>query len=195
MIYNLSKKLAIKFEQKGYILAEEVDFIGYGFFSVISKLLYGFISLLIGLGLGCAVEAVCFYFAFLFIKKYAGGIHASTEYRCFIASTISIICSIFCVFLSMNYMLFGHIIFALSLLSSIAILRFAPIPAKEKPLDNRELKQYSKISVIRMCVLIVVASIVYSLDLLNIVFSICVAIILESILILMGKVGNIKAGR
>lgn len=195
MIYDLSKKLAKSFERKGYILAEEVDIIGYGFFSVFSKFLYGFMNLLMGLSLGCVVEAVCFYLSFLYIKKYAGGIHASTEYRCFIASTISIFCSTFCIFLSMNYMAFGYIIVFFSLPAIVVILKFSPIPAKEKPLDDSEIKRYSKISMMRMCVLIIVSSMLYSVDLLNIVFSICVAIILESVLILMGKVEHKKVDR
>lgn len=188
MIYCVAHKLSLFFNRRGYIPIEEVDLIEYGIFSVVSKLLYGFITFLIGLIMGCVVEATCFYFSFLYIKKYAGGIHASTENRCFIASTLSIICSVICIFLSIENMCIGYIIMAITLPAVCIILKLAPMPAKEKPLDHYEIKRYSKMSIVRICVLVIIIFLMYSIDLPNLVFSICVAIILEGILVLLGKI-------
>ncbi len=188
MIYKTALKVAHTLDAKGYIKTEEIEIIAYGLFSVLSKLIYGIIILFIGILFNNIIESLSFYIAFLFIKKYAGGIHASTESRCFFASFASIVCSLSCISFGIKFEFLGKIIISLSLALSIFIYVFAPIASEEKPLDKIELEKYAKISRIRTIVLIVLMIAISYIRMQNVGVAIGTAIILESVLVILGKI-------
>lgn len=187
MIYALSNKISITLNKKGYIALDELDVIRYGLFTILSRFLYCLISLIIGFLFDCIIDSLVFYLSFLFVKKYAGGIHASTEQRCFVYSTFSIVCSIGCIRLAMNYEHFGWIAIGVAFISTFFICRYAPIPAREKSIDFIERKRYSRISKIRVFILWTIILMLFIAKINNLIYAISIAIVLESILLLIGK--------
>ena len=187
MIYKLSKNIAVVFGSKSYISKNEIDLIGYGLFTIISKILYCLISLIMGILFRCTFASICFYLSFLFMKKYAGGVHASTELRCFLISTFSIFCSISCIRLATIYECFGWSIIVVTFIASFFICKYAPIPSKEKSIDFVERRRYSRISKIRIFILCSIILMLFVAKLNNLIYAISIAIILESILLLVGK--------
>ena len=90
MISKLSKKIVNQLN----ILDDEQELYEYGFFILLSQILYFIIAIIIGTICGTVFESIIFYIAFQFIRRYAGGYHASTETRCEIFSTLSILACI-----------------------------------------------------------------------------------------------------
>ncbi len=187
MIYALSNKISITLNKKGYIALDELDVIRYGLFTMLSRFIYFLISLLVGFLFHCIIGSVIFYSSFLFVKKYAGGIHASTERRCFIYSTFSIVCSIGYMRLAIDYEHFGWLAIGIAFISTFFICRYAPIPAREKGIDFIERKRYSRISKIRVCILWTIILMLFIAKMNNLIYAISIAIVLESILLLIGK--------
>ena len=192
MIYNLATKIATGLSVRNYIDCEETEIVSYGLFSVISKIMYGAICLLFGVIFGCLPESAFFYISFLFIKKYAGGFHAETELRCFFLSSLSIMASIFGIYLSKFFAPLKVMFLCLAATACFIIAVYAPTPSKERPLDETECKRYKKISKIRVVILIIVSFATYILNYESLCISISIAIILESILLVAGKIKSKK---
>ena len=81
MIYDLSVRLTSRLEKRGYLPDSEEEIVAYGLFSLLSKLMYAVICLILGLIFSVPLESMIFYAVFLFVKKYGGGFPASTEDR------------------------------------------------------------------------------------------------------------------
>lgn len=187
MIYRFATKLAMRLLRNQSISEEDTELISYGLFSIISKIMYGIISLIFGILFDCWLESIFFYICFLFVKKYAGGFHAKTEIRCFFISTLSILLSISTIFVSKNSFSVTVTIFVLSIAFSIAIALLAPVPSKERMLDENECKRYKKIATMRAILLLIMNLLMLLLGLKNFCLSVSIAIILAGTLLIIGK--------
>lgn len=187
-MYTLANKITTTLSKTGYIKIEEFDVVQYGLFTILSKFIYCLISLFVGFLFDCIVGSIVFYFSFLFVKKYAGGIHASTEQLCFVCSTFSIICSIGYIRLSINNECFGLIAIGVAITSTFLICKYAPIASKEKSIDFVERKRYSRKSKIRVSILWIIILMLLVAKFNNYIYAISIAIVLESILLLIGKI-------
>lgn len=123
MISKLSNYLTGKLLSNGTIGDEDKDLYIYGLFMLISHLMFFIIACIFGLILGCVFESIIFYIAFQFIRRYAGGYHASTETRCEIFSTLSILASIVAIKLSKIYD-FQTVLLLITILSAVCIFVF-----------------------------------------------------------------------
>lgn len=190
MIYETANKIAIRLKNKQYISSEEADIISYGLFTLASKCLYCIICLILSFLFNCLIEGVCFYFAFLFIKKYAGGFHAKTEKKCFIASTLSITISVMLICISKKIEFVEFLLLGTSIVSYFLIAVYSPCSSEEKSLSEAECKRFSLISKLRIVFLVVLSLIFIFLNFSSIAVSISIAVILESYLLISGKINN-----
>lgn len=190
MIYDLSRKIATLLRQKDCIESDEIEIITYGLFALLSKITYALISLIIGVIFDCVIGSICFYVSFLYIKKYSGGIHASTEQRCFCYSSISIFCSVGYISFAMREDCLGWIAIIISFILSFFIMKYAPIQTKEKLIDIIERKRYARKARIRIVTLWICVIILAVAEKVDIVYAIIVAVVLEGILLLVGKRKN-----
>lgn len=192
MIYSLSNYIAIRIKNNLYINDNETEVIAYGLFSIFSKIIYAIICGIFSILFNCAIEGVFFYTSFLFIKKYSGGFHSKTEIRCFFLSTISIFLSVFLASLSKKAPTIGLILVAISFVSYFIIYFFSPVPAKEKPLTLKESKNYSIKARVRLLIVFAVNVLLIVITIQKSFIAINIAVILESILLVMGKLSNRK---
>lgn len=186
MIDNLSKKLTEKLLKKGVIDEGEEELYVYALFILFSSLMYLVLVGILGLILGCFFESIIFFIAFQFIRKYAGGYHASTEARCEIMSSISMIASVVVIMLAKMYDI-KIILLSLSVLAAVLILAFCPLDTPEKPLSEKEFRYFRKISWIILLIIFSLAVISYCFNVRVLFAPCCVSLILESILITAGK--------
>ena len=91
MINKLAVKLAENLLIKQSIKEEERELYIYGFFMLLSHLMYFILASFFGLLFGIFGESIIFYVLFQFIRRNAGGYHAATETRCEILSTLLIL--------------------------------------------------------------------------------------------------------
>lgn len=190
MISKLSKLIVKCLLKQSDIKDDEQDLYQYGFFVLLSQILYFIVTCIMGALFGIFFESIIFYVAFQFIRRYAGGYHASTETRCEIMSTLSILACIVVIRLSKTY----DFQFALLILSTVSVLCIAvlcPLDTPEKPLSEKEFKYFRKISWLILSAISLVTLISYFVQLkwLQIFFApCCLSLILESLLLTAGKV-------
>lgn len=186
MIGRITSGVVKKLTDSTTISDTEKELYLYGFFILISQILYFIITIIVGILLDIVSLSVVFYISFQFIRRYAGGIHASSELKCEIISTTSIFICLLCV--KSNVMFDMQIpTLILTLFASIVIFILCPLDTPEKPLTKEELRYFRKISLIVLAIMlsIIIISIVIKL---TIAYPICLSIILESVFLVAGKI-------
>lgn len=187
MINKLSEYFTEKLLINGSISNEEQELYLYGFFMLLSQLMYLILAFIFGLIFNCALESIIFYIGFQFIRRYAGGYHAATETRCEILSTLSILACIVVIKLSKTYD-FQTVLLIISAISAVCILFFCPLDTPEKPLSEKEYKYFRKISLLILFAIVVIVIVSYVFKFKIITIPCCLSLILESILISVGKI-------
>ncbi len=193
MINNLAKRFADRLLANGSISEDEQELYIYGLFMLLSSLMYLILACFLGCILGCVLESIIFYAAFQFIRRYAGGYHASTEMRCEILSTLSILACIVVLRLSMTYD-FQFALLVVSAVSTVCIAVLCPLDTPEKPLSKKEFKYFRKISwlILSVISLVVIISYFVQLKWLRIFFTpCCLSLILECFLLVAGKLKQV----
>lgn len=187
MINKISSKIVEILIKHSLVENEEKELYLYGFFILLSQILYFIIVITIGILFNVIFESIIFYITFQFIRRYAGGYHAKTETRCDILSTLSILCCIVLIKLSKMYDI-RIALFSISLVFAALIFILCPLDTPEKPLNDKEYKYFRKISWIILS-LIIIAIIVSFYFKFNVVFAPCCAsLILEGVLIGTGQI-------
>lgn len=190
MISKISSKIADILIKHSAIENESKELYIYGFFILLSQILYFIITVAIGIVFNIIIESIIFYIAFQFIRKYAGGYHASTEARCEILTTLSIIISLSVIKLSGTYD-FVKLLIIISCFSAICIFILCPLDTVEKPLSDKELKHFRKISWLILLIIILFIILAYCFKISLILAPLCMSLILESVLLIAGKIKSI----
>lgn len=190
MISRFSSKITDLLIKKAIISSESKELYDYGFFILLSQILYFIIAVIFGIVFSVFLQSIIFYIAFQFIRKYAGGYHASTEGRCEIMSTLSILACIVMIWLSRLYE-FSLLLFCISLVAVLVIAVLCPLDTPEKPLSNKELKYFRKISWLILFIIATLIVVSYIFEWSYIFSPCCMSLILESILIIAGKIKQI----
>lgn len=190
MINKLSVKIAKRLLSNGIITNDEYELYIYGLFMLISHIVYLVLICAFGVAFKCFIESVIFYFAFQFIRRYAGGYHASTETRCEIMSTLSILGCIGIIKMSEIYDIKIPIII-LALVSVICIFILCPLDTPEKPLSKKEYGYFRKISLIVLGAICLLAVVSFCFEF-DFAFSpLCMSLMLENILLVSGKIKSV----
>ncbi|MBQ7674589.1 MAG: accessory gene regulator B family protein [Alphaproteobacteria bacterium] len=189
MISKLSERIAVGLKQSSIIEEDDVELYAYGFYILISKLLFLIIALILGVILNIVFESIVFYVSFSIIRAYAGGVHANKEWKCFLYTSISIVMCALGIKVLIN--LKPTVFFAVILMiSSLIIIIISPLDTKEKPLSAKEKEKYYMISAIVLLSYILVILLLAKLGIMKVCYAIMIAIFLESILLMAGLVQN-----
>ncbi len=191
MINKLSAKLADSFFGKQNITEEERELYVYGFFMVLSHLMYLILAFIFGVLLGLFFESIIFYVSFQFIRRTAGGYHAKTETRCEILSTLLIFSSIVLIKLLIAWK-FQMILLCLTFISALIIFFLCPLDTLEKPLSAKEFNFFRKKTRISLIFMFLFIIVFYSLEQKLLFIPCCVSILAESLLIVAGKIEKVK---
>lgn len=118
---------------KEAIAQEDVDVYEYGLYTLYSDILDFAVTLIIAFALRLVPHTVLYYIAFIGLRRYGGGYHASTRLRCFSISIAVWLVSLWLILLTSHLPLlsvfFGSI-------SWIAVWLWAPSEHKNNPLGN-----------------------------------------------------------
>lgn len=187
MISKLASKVVKKLIDNSAIADTEQELYVYGFFILISQILYFTLTTLFGILLDIVLESVIFYVAFQFIRRYAGGIHASSELKCEIATTISIFLCLLCTKLCETNNIQKPIL-VLTIIATVSIFVLCPLDTPEKPLTKEEYKYFRKISWLILLLIVLMISIGWHFKFEFLIYPCCMSLILESILLVSGKI-------
>ncbi len=187
MISKISLRIARILIKHSAIENEDEELYTYGFFILLSQILYFVITVAIGIVFNIIIESIVFYIAFLFIRKYAGGYHASTEARCEILTSLSIVVCLFVIKLSEIYNIQIPLLI-ISYLSAVCIFALCPLDTPEKPLNEKERKHFRLISRIILFIICILITISFCFKLSFAFTALCMSLILESVLLSSGKI-------
>mgnify|MGYP003287496798 CR=1 FL=1 len=190
MINNLSSKLVCKMVDNSIINNADRELYLYGFFILFSQILYFIFTIIFSFILGVILEGVIFYVVFQFIRTNAGGIHASSELRCEIATTVSIFLCLGIVKLCDLYNIKTVIIF-LTLVAAVLIFLLCPLDTPEKPLTSKEKKYIRKKSWIILFIILTIIALSLFFKINTLIYPCCMSLILESVLLFSGKIKEI----
>mgnify|MGYP003464135392 CR=1 FL=1 len=190
MLSKLASKTAEKFMKNDNTLYDKIEIYQYGFFILYSNLAFLILASIFGAMFNVLLQSIIFFFMFFSIRQFAGGYHAATETRCDILSTLSIVASIGIIKLSKIYD-FKTILLFITVVSMVLIFFLCPLDTPEKPLSEKEFKYFRKISWIILLVIssIIIVSYFFKFDILF--TPCCVSLILESILLVAGKIKRV----
>ena len=123
-------------------------------------LLIGMISAIVmGILLKIPGKAILFLACSYYLRIYAGGYHAKTQFRCSVFSALAT----FLCFLWLKYVVLPQVILhALSLVAGVFVVVFAPIDNENRKLEEIEKKVYSK----KVKTIVLVESVIYVISVL-----------------------------
>lgn len=183
MIFKLAQNTTNKLFTD--IEPEEAELYTYFFFILFSKWLSFAEVLLSGVILHNVWNAILFYFAFIPLREYSGGIHARKEITCIFCTALALFLSIAGIKL-LEVTVGCAIQVVLLIVGTSAVFCFSPLDTPEKPLDEDErelLGQKSK----NVCIAAdIFAVLSYMIGLSGIMNAISMALALEGILLIAG---------
>ncbi len=145
MIANLADSMAHLFVKKGWGKKEDYEIYQYGCEVIISVLIDILLVAVCGLLFHMVGKAFLFYAAFLVLRRYCGGFHAETYLVCN---------SVFTGIMLMALLGISHsstipmpCLAIAAVVSFLVVIRYSPIVHKNKPLTDKEILLYRKVSV------------------------------------------------
>lgn len=186
MISALAEKVVDYMISSGIISDQEKDLYVYGFFMLLSRLLFLLMSVLFGILFDVPAESIVFYFAFFILRSYAGGIHAGSEAACTVLTSLSMFLSVMLIKLCT---VFSAVILPGILLpvSSLAVMLLCPIDTPEKRLSAEEKKIYKKKTAFVLAVIVILGVTALILRRYGFFFACIVSIVLESVLLVCAR--------
>lgn len=187
MLNKLGKRLTNTLINNNQIDESERSLYEYGFFILLSNVIYVTITLILGSIFNIIIESMAFYIAFSLIRRYAGGFHATSEMKCTLITTTSIFLCLLCTKLCETNNIQKPIL-VLTSIATVFIFVFCPLDTPEKPLTKEECKYFRKISWVILLLIMLTICIGWYFKLEFLIYPCCMGLILESILLVLGKI-------
>lgn len=191
MIAKLARKMTEYFIKKNVIKEEEKDTYDYCFEVLIATVINLIILVVLGIFTKRYIETAIFCVFFMLLRGAAGGYHANTHAGCLLTLLIVYGILLATLLLSSNILFYaGIFLFVIALIIFIII---APVDNKNKILEITEKKRLKKKLLIIISIITIVFTVlmffkstyIYAYTISYVMFSV-------AILILMGKIKNIK---
>ena len=183
MLEKLSEKFAGKLISTGIIPEEDAEIYSYGFFQSCMMLVNIVTTLFLGIIFQLLVPCIVLNMVFIPLRMNAGGHHADTPLKCYINSTVMIASLLAIIKWIPVYPVISVI---MVLISCIVNITFAPVEAKNNPLDETEKTVYRK----RTILILIIEIIVFFISLFIfdnwVVKTVALGMFTESLLIIMG---------
>lgn len=130
-------------------------------------------------------QSVLYLFVFVTVRRFAGGFHFNSQLICYLS--MCIICPIVLLIIKYteNSVMLYSIIMAIS---TLVLLIVSPVPAIEKPLDEKEKIVYGSIARIIITVIAVIYAVLCNFEQIYIAKIISVTIFVVAIFTIMGKI-------
>ena len=185
---SLTTKFVNKLINSNIIKKEDSEIYSYGFKEMLFITLNIITTLFIGLIFNKIFEIILFMITYSAIRVYVGGYHARTKSKCYIFSVLMLISV--CYILKLDLLKSYLLIVILTIISSGMILYLAPVEDENKPLDEIEIKVYTKRTVRNLIIVLVVLGITLMFNKINISFCICISLLFNVTMLILGKINN-----
>ncbi|MCP1103350.1 accessory gene regulator B [Aequitasia blattaphilus] len=192
---HIADKVVKLFIRNNVVKEMEYDIYFYGMKLFLGEMINISLILLIGMLCGRRIETIVFLLAFIPIRVFAGGYHASCRRNCTLVFTGSYMC-LCCVW---NYIILSNSVlesylYVLMIIADIVILRLAPVEHKKRPFEPNQVPVYRRKIRIRLLFvnMVVVLTIFMSNRMKEMGLFIILALFLISILLIVESIKNIR---
>lgn len=144
MIENIAKKISGKLVKNHTIDVKDEEIYIYGLHQGMIIILSWIVIFSIGIFMNMFWQSVLILLFFFPIRIYAGGFHAESQHICYIISTL-IQAGALCILKFVSISMWMNI--CTLLICGFLLLRFSPVEAHNKPLDDDEVKKFRRISI------------------------------------------------
>lgn len=192
MVSNFSNFMANKMIARGAINPEDRETYEYGIYILLTTAFHIISVLFIGAVFRMTLESIVFYGSYAILRKFAGGYHAGTPMRCYLLSLIVVAGALFAVGHTGN----SYILLISSLLLPPAagiIFVLSPVEDGNKPLEGSEAKHYKKTATIILTIELLLAVAFLLLGLHRMALVISLSLTTLAIILILGKIKNIRA--
>ena len=181
---SLTTKFVDMLINNNIIKKEDIEIYSYGFKEMIFIILNIITTLFIGIIFNKIFEIILFMIIYSVIRVYSGGYHARTKLKCYISSVLMLIS--ICYILKLNLLQNKLLIVILTIISSGVILALAPDPDENKPLDEIEIKVYTKRMIRNLIIVLVILCITLIFNKINLSVCICISLIANVLMLILG---------
>lgn len=189
MISRVADRVTERLVADSIIEESDKALYSYGFFLIISRFYFFLVTVLAGFLNDVLCESLVFYVAFMFLRTYAGGIHAKTEIACTILTSIVLVASVFLIKIMVRTNNNGAC-FLMFLIGSLPVFLFAPLDSKDKPVTHQERIAYRFFCNLLLMFFWVIFIFAQILSHNTVCYAISISIGLEGTLICIGKISN-----
>lgn len=143
MLARISGKIVNWQIKTGILSNEERAVYQYAYELLLNQAINIFLAVLIALVFAAPIPVVLFLISYIPLRSFCGGYHADTNLGCTIVSAL-LICCVCWIYQNiresfwMAYYPFSYLI------SGYVVIRYAPVPAQNKPLDEAETVRYRR---------------------------------------------------
>ena len=182
-------KIIVFFVSNNIIKNENKEIYKYALNIILSSLIHIATVIILGLYFNLLIESLFFFFSFIVIRKFAGGYHANTQLKCYLASIIStlLILILMKLLLLFDSNIMKFLIEVLGLVCTIIIGVLSPLDTEAKPLCDKEKRLYKKVSILNSSALLILSAILMMFESYNLSYSITLAIYLCTFVVVLGK--------
>jgi len=140
-------------------------------------------ALLIGMFMGMILQCIVFMLAYIPIRTYAGGYHASTQLRCYLLSIPFILVALIGIrLIPWNvYICLGTLFFI-----GLVVYKLAPVEHVNRPFSKTEFKVFRKRTRIIAVALCCTAILLWAVGVNQIAVSIIMALLMVSVMLILG---------
>ena len=170
------------------IRSEDEEIYRYGLEGLILKLMHYTSYLIIAVLFREMLAFLFFFFAFLLLRKNAGGYHAKTRVHCYIFSCATVLCVLTIMKTIPEWGSTTILTAGLILLSDLIICITAPMENENRPLDEEEKNCFRKRCLGVLAVENIFFWLLNTLGKDTFALAIALAVICEAILLLLGKI-------
>lgn len=160
MFQSLSVSMTQGLIQAEVIDADDKEIYEYGLKTIFTNTINFLISILIGVIMGQFLECLLFQLAFLTLRAYSGGYHASTERRCCLMSYGMVVAVLVLLRYLPEWLNAGAGVLLLLAAAGVIVV-LAPVENENKPLYPGEIKVYGHRARMILLVEVVIAAILY----------------------------------
>lgn len=189
MITKLSNTAVNFLLKRDIIKNDEKELYSYGLFILISYVGFFLVALLIGFILKIPFYAIIFYISFCSVRGFAGGIHASTELKCDIFTTASIIVSEAIIKLLITNR-FTNISLVILAVASVLLIALNPVDTPQKPLSASQKSQLHKKSTALTVLYCFLSVLFLFIKFPGVTVALATALALAATLLVLGKLKN-----
>lgn len=187
---KIGSKFIEFFVSNDFIKNEDKEIYKYALNIILSSLIHIATVMILGLCFNLLIESLVYYFAFIIIRKFAGGYHAKTPSKCYVFSLIAMISVLWLIkiFLFFHCGIIRQIIILIGLICVFIICVIAPLDTDNKLLNNKEKNIYRGVSIIIALVLLVISDTLFLFGFINIAISVLFGIYVSTLLLVIRKI-------